>query len=110
MTATVIERLNQHKAEARVEEIVAVAGIETEYEAVDTEGDLAVEAQLGRLFQVLDSEAERAEAARLFVIWQSSERIEDSTVHEVVGGTVEFIKSNNDLFLSDGCGPKGRAA
>ena len=109
-TATKLNRERQHRAEQRLEEIVKVAGLPDAYTKHDRSGNLAVETAFARVYQLVNTDAERAAVAKAFVVWQHDERKESTFIGEWSSEAVDILKGNNDLFLNDGCGPTGRAA
>jgi hypothetical protein len=93
-----------------MDEIVSVAAIATDYAAVDRAGDLEIEAAFQRLYQLVDSEEEKDAVARAYAVHQRAERREDLAVRGSVDESVNTLRTNNDFWLADGCGPDGRAA
>jgi hypothetical protein len=109
-TATRQNRQRQHRTEVRLEEIVKVAGIADTYSEADRRGDLAIETHFARLYQLVDTDAERDAVVAAYRVWAKSEQIEDLAVTGSVEESVGMLKVNNNLWLDDGCGPDGRAA
>jgi hypothetical protein len=103
-------RHRQRRAERRLDEIVRVTGIADDYGEADRRGDLAIETHFIRLYQLVNSQAEKEAVAAAFVTWQKSEAAEDEAVIGSVGESVHLLKANNPFWLDDGCGPDGRAA
>lgn len=101
-TATRANRQRQRRAEARLDEIVKVAGIADDYATVDRRGDLEIEKHFAALYQLVDSDAEREAVARAFATWQKCEQAEESALTGSVDDSVALLKRNNDLFI-DGC-------
>lgn len=106
----VSNRQKQRAAERRMDEIVSVAAIATDYESVDRAGDLAIEAKFQELYRLVDSPAEKEAVARAFAVHQKAERAEDVAVRGSVDESVDLLRTNNNLWLHDGCGPDGTAA
>jgi hypothetical protein len=109
-TATKRNRQRQQRAEKRLDEIVSVASIADDYALADRRGDLEIEARFTELYNLVDSEAEKEAVARAFAVHQRTEQNEERVVVGSVGESVDLLKSNNGLWLHDGCGPDGTAA
>ena len=105
-----LSRQRQRRAELRLDEIVSVAGIADQYAAADRAGDLDVEAHFGRLWRAAETEEMRTLIVQAFAAWTKDEQIEELAVRDAVGDSVALLKTNNDTWLTDGCGPSGRAA
>ena len=108
--ATTAARQRQDDAEARLEELIKIGGIPEEYDRLDRPGNLAVETAFARCYQLVDSDDEREAVVKAFVTWQSDERHERKVVRDVTADALDFVKGQNDRWLTDGCGPSGRAA
>ena len=100
----------QRRAELRLDEIVKVAGIADDYNEIDRAGDLTLETHFGKLWQAAETEEMRTLVARTFAAWTRDEQAEERVVRESVDCSVTLLKTNNDFWLADGCGPDGRAA
>lgn len=100
----------QRRAETRLDEIVSVGAIGTDYQTEDRRGDLEVESRFLELYQLVDSKEEKDAVARAFAVWTRSEKAEERVVMASVGGSVNLLRENNNLWLHDGCGPDGSAA
>lgn len=98
-TATAENRLRQHRAELRLEEIVKVAGIADDYDHADRIGDLNVETAFARIYQMAESEPMREAIVQAFVAWQNDERAEESIVHGGVDSSVSMLKRHNPAFI-----------
>ena len=111
-TATATNRARQRRAEARLDEIVKVAGIADDYATVDRHGDLEIEKHFAALYQLVDSDNEREAVARAFAVWQRSEQAEDDALRGSVDDSVGLLKSNNPLFIDGAYTPtdSGRSA
>lgn len=94
-------RARQRLAEIRLSEIVSVADIDTQYDRIDREGDLAMESWFASAYQSAPTEDMRELIARGFVIWQRSERAEEQHVHAGVGAAVQLLKDNNATWLGE---------
>jgi hypothetical protein len=92
-------RVIQQRAEKRMDEIVSVAEIATDYEATDRAGDLEIESRFSELYQLVDSEEEKAAVARAFAVHQRAERREDLAVRGSVDESVDLLRTNNDFWL-----------
>lgn len=108
--ATQLARSRQMRAEQRLEELVKIAGLPDAYDKAGRSGNLAVETAFARCYQLVNSDAEREAVTNAFMVWQRDERSERQFVNAFSSETTDLLKSNNDLFLNDGCGPTGRAA
>jgi hypothetical protein len=97
--ATRINRHRQRQAEVRMDEIVSVAAIATNYEAVDRAGDLEMEDHFRRLFQLVDSEDQKDAVARAYAVHMAAERREDLVVRGSVDASVDVLRDNNDFWL-----------
>lgn len=82
-----------------MDEIVVVASIATNYEAVDRAGDLEIEDHFRRLFQLVDSEDEKQAVARAYAVHMAAERREDVAVRGSVDASVDLLRDNNDFWL-----------
>lgn len=98
------------RADVRVNEIASGVEIGTTYEQIDRAGDVAMETKLQRLFDLMDDSEEKQAAAEVYATWLKSERNEEVHVRGAVSEHVTLLRDNNDFWLSDGCGPDGRAA
>lgn len=105
--ATRENRESQHRAELRLSEIVKTAGIADDYMAIDRQGDLDMESHFARLYQASPTEEMRVLVTRAFVAWQKDERAEEEAVYQTVGGTVQFLKDNNNVWLNGAAVPVG---
>lgn len=94
----------------RFDEIGATTDIGTTYAAVDRAGDLEMEDQFKRLFVVADDDEERSAVVAAYMAWDRTERREGVAVESSVEDAVALLRTNNDFWLADGCGPDGRAA
>lgn len=111
--------LSGQRAEARIEERITIDGYDelfSRWDAADRKGDLRIESGFQRLYAHLKGRAD-AEGldmiADLYQWWIADERREESVVTATKDHKAFQLvqhKSHNDLFLSDGCGPSGRAA
>ena len=108
--ATHLARQNQLRAELRLEEIIKVEGIADDYAAIDRQGDLEMERHFGLLYHAAHSERMRELVVAAFMAWDRSERNEEGVVRGSVNKAGAMLRENNTVFLSDGCGPTGRAA
>lgn len=93
------DRLEQMRAERRMDEIVSVASVATTYESVDRAGDLEIEDRFKELYNLVDSEEEKQAVARAFAVHQRAERAEDLAVRGSVDEAVDLLRSNNDFWL-----------
>lgn len=100
-------RERQHRAELRLSEIVKTSGIADDYANIDRAGDLDIETHFARLYQQAPSEEFRTLVTRAFMAWQSDERAEEEAVYGSVGATVQFLKTNNDVWLNGARVPAG---
>lgn len=105
--ATRENREAQNRAELRLSEIVKTAGIADQYATVDRDGDLNIETHFARLFQESPTEHFRDLVTRAFMAWQRDEKAEEEKVYGAVGGTVQFLKDNNDVWLNGASVPVG---
>jgi hypothetical protein len=94
----------------RVEEIGAVTDIEPTYRAVDSAGDLEMASWFKRHYAAQTTEDGREDVAAGFAILQRTERREELAVTTSVEDAADTLRANNPFWLSDGCGPDGRAA
>ena len=92
-------RVATRLAETRLDEIVSVAGIADEYGKADRAGDLEIETHFARLYQLVDSEAEKDAVVAAYRVWARSEQVEDLAVTGSVDESVSLLKRNNDLWL-----------
>ena len=95
--------IRQERAERRMDEIVSVASIATDYEAIDRSGDLEIEARFIELYQLVDSPAEKDAVARAFAVHQKAERAEDIAVRGSVDESVDLLREGNDYWLGAYC-------
>ena len=107
LTATRENRDRQIRAEMCLEQVVKVAGIPEEYDRRDRTGNLAVERAFATAYQLVDSDAEREAVVQAFMVWQTDERHESSTVRELADESVELLKSNHPLFIDGAAVPVG---
>ena len=99
--ASRINRARQRLAEIRLSEIVKVAGIADEYEAIDRAGDLAMETWFALAYQQATDDAMRSLIARGFVIWQRTEQAEERHVRGDVDASVDLLRENNPVWLGE---------
>lgn len=97
----------QNRAELRLSEIVKTAGIADDYMKLDRSGDLDIETHFGRLFHAAPNEEMRTLVIRAFTAWQRDEAAEEQAVMGSVGGAVQFLKTNNDVWLNGAAVPVG---
>lgn len=100
--ASAANRQRQRLAEIRVGEIVKVAGIADEYEAIDRAGDQAMESWFALAYQTATDEEMRKLIARGYVIWQRTEQAEERHVRGDIDQSVEHLKANNPTWLGEG--------
>lgn len=100
-----LARINQHRAERRLDEIVKVAGIADDYGRVDRAGDIQVEVAFARCYQLVDTDEERAAIADAFAVWQRTEKAEDLAVTGSVDEAVDLLKTNNPIWLNGAAVP-----
>jgi hypothetical protein len=106
-TATRENRLRQHLAELRLDEIVKVAGIADAYEKADRKGDLRIESAFAAIFQATTDEHVRDLIVKAFVAWQDDEREEERIVRGGVDQSVVLLKHHNDAFINGTFLPEG---
>lgn len=99
LTATTENRLRQQRAELRMDEIVSVAGIATDYQSADRAGDLEIQDHFQTLFDLVDTEDEKRAVARAFAVWQRCEQREEHALRGSVDGSVDLLRKNNDYWL-----------
>ena len=102
MLGTRIRRIRQRKAEHRMDELVAVESVATDYEREDRKGDLAVESKIQQLYQLMDDPEERQACIALATTWHRSEVVEGLAVRNSVDGALGTMKANNVIWLDDG--------
>lgn len=100
-TAAKVRLLRQERAERRVEEILSVESIRTDYQRADRAGDLEVEDHFKALYQLVDTEDEKAAVSAAFAVWVRDERIEELAVGTSVDETVDLLKANNPVFIGE---------
>lgn len=98
-TATKRNRARQERAEKRMDEIVQVASIATDYESVDRVGDLEIEDHFKKLYALVDTEDEKQAVARAYAVHMAAERREDVAVRSSVDESVATLKHNNPFWL-----------
>ena len=106
-TATRSNRLRQHLAELRLEEIVKVAGIADDYEKADRAGDLRIETAFARIYQTVTDEKVRQLVVDAYVAWQADEREEERLVRGGVDTSVAMLKRHNPAFIEGAFVPDG---
>lgn len=97
-------RENRDRNEAagkRVDEIVAVTEVESDYTKADRSGDLEMESWFSTAYQSMPTDDLRDLIARGFVIWQRTERREEGTVAESVSDAADLLRANNPFWLGD---------
>jgi hypothetical protein len=109
-TSSRLNRWRQTLTEKRIDEVVAVEDIGRTYEKVNRTGNVRVESHFARTMQLMDDDEERQSLLDTFQAWQHDERLERVAVTTSVDNATTLMKSQNPLFLDDGCGPDGRAA
>lgn len=98
-------KANRTKNEAagrRVDEIATVAEVETDYRRVDRVGDLQMESWFQRHYAAQKDEAGRSDVTEGFLLWQRTERAEESEVSESVNGSLTLMRENNPFWLGEG--------
>lgn len=98
-TATRENREAQARAELRLEELLKVDGIADEYAEVDRRGDLAIETQFAKLYQLVDTEHEREAVVAAFMVWQADEAEEERIVRGSVEEAGSVMRRNNGVWL-----------
>lgn len=95
-------RKRQIRAELRIEEIVAVAGIADEYDKVDRPADQATVNAFRKVWSLVDSDEERAAVAEAFAVWKRHDLRRDMSVRGETDEAVVLLKSHNPIFV-EGC-------
>lgn len=119
-TATRENRDAHDRAALRLEEVFKVQGIADELDTRDRPRNIDVETAFAVAFQTCDSEPEREAVVAAYMKWDADEKAERADRHEVGGSAAAMLIRDNPVFierervpaawLTDGCGPTGRAA
>lgn len=109
-TATIENRMRQHRAELRLTEIIKVSGIADAYERADRKGDLRIETAFAAIYQSATTETLRDLVTRAYLAWQDDERAEEASVRGGVDGAVLTMKSHNPAFIEGAFVPDGDGA
>lgn len=112
-------RRQQLLAEIRVDEQLLIEQYDDifgQWDAADRLGDLNIEGAFQRLYGHLKSENDLEAMGLLtdiYTQWQRDERAEERTLFDAKDHQDRHLavhRANTSTFLSDGCGPEGRAA
>lgn len=100
--ATRTNRDRQQRTERRMDELAAVADVETDYQRVDRVGDLQMESWFQRHYAAQTTDAGRTDVANGFAIWLRTERAEEGVVGGSVGDALTALRANNPYWLGEG--------
>lgn len=118
-TTTRQNRRNQLLAEIRVDEQILIEDYDElfgAWDAADRKGDLRIESGFQRLYGYLKNSGDREALdliADLYQSWMADEKVEERVVGDTKAHNSRHLvihKANTPVFMSDGCGPSGRAA
>lgn len=88
-----------------MDEIVSVAGISDDYDRADRAGDVQIESCFQQLYQLVNTDEERAAVADAFAIWQRTERAEEAVLTGSVDESVTLLKTNNPYWIDGAAVP-----